>query len=114
MSPRRPDSRNEALRILGLNGSADAATILAAYRRLVRHHHPDAGGDPEVFRALTSARDRLLAAPEYEEQSKQSKQPTQAAGSGRRLVVRQRSSRRMLHSIRRRLGRRNGNNRRLE
>jgi molecular chaperone DnaJ len=111
MPPRRPDRRNEALRILGLSGSADAAAILAAYRRLVRHHHPDAGGDPEVFRALTSARDRLLAAPEYDAQWTQK---AQAAGSERRLVVRQRSSRRLLHSIRRRLGRTNGNRRRLD
>jgi molecular chaperone DnaJ len=111
MPPRRPDSRDEALRVLGLNGSADTAAILAAYRRLVRHHHPDAGGDPEVFRALTSARDRLLVGPGY---GAQSTQKTQAAGSERRLVVRRRSSRRMLHSIRRRLGRRNGNRRRLE
>jgi molecular chaperone DnaJ len=111
MPPRRLDSRNEALRILGLNGSADTAAILAAYRRLVRHHHPDAGGDPEVFRALTSARDRLLAAPEDEGRSTQKRQ---AAGSERRLVVRQRSSRRVLHSIRRRLGRTKGDRRRLE
>lgn len=39
-------------------GDRDAVTNY--YRRAARRHHPDAGGDPELFRRLTEARDLLL------------------------------------------------------
>lgn len=32
----------------------------AAYRDAAKRHHPDAGGDPDMFRRLTEARDLLL------------------------------------------------------
>lgn len=35
------------------------ADISAAYRRAAAKHHPDAGGDPAVFRRVTQARDLL-------------------------------------------------------
>jgi hypothetical protein len=34
--------------------------IQLAYRVAAKHHHPDAGGDAELFRRLTEARDLLL------------------------------------------------------
>lgn len=40
---------------LGVDREASAADIKAAYRRLVRTHHPDAGGDPDEFVRITTA-----------------------------------------------------------
>lgn len=47
--------------VLGLRGRVGAADIDRAYRRLAREAHPDAGGDPERFRALTAARQAAMA-----------------------------------------------------
>lgn len=47
---------------LGIHSPApDVEEINAAYRRLVAHHHPDKGGDIEMFRALTQHRDNAMA-----------------------------------------------------
>lgn len=35
--------------------------IVLAYRVAAKRHHPDAGGDPDLFRRLTEARDLLVA-----------------------------------------------------
>jgi molecular chaperone DnaJ len=40
---------------LGVAPSASAAEIKAAYRSLVKTHHPDAGGDPQRILALNAA-----------------------------------------------------------
>ncbi len=40
---------------LEVQPGASEVEIEHAYRRLVRIHHPDAGGDPDAFRALTEA-----------------------------------------------------------
>jgi hypothetical protein len=42
--------------VLGVPPSANRADIEAAYRRLAKVHHPDAGGDAERFRIITEAR----------------------------------------------------------
>lgn len=44
----------------GLAGSDDPEVIHSAWRRASRTAHPDAGGDPDLFRQLTEARDLLL------------------------------------------------------
>ncbi len=52
--------REEALAVFGLAGEVDPQAIKARYRRLAREHHPDAGGDPERFRAVQAAAEILL------------------------------------------------------
>lgn len=41
--------------VLGVNPAASAADIKAAYRALVKRHHPDAGGDDHTMLALNAA-----------------------------------------------------------
>lgn len=48
---------------LGVEADADRESIRAAYRQLVKEHHPDVSDDPEAperFKRLTTARDVLL------------------------------------------------------
>ena len=40
---------------LGVTAQATQAELKAAYRRLVKQHHPDAGGDPERILSLNAA-----------------------------------------------------------
>jgi hypothetical protein len=47
--------RDEALAVLGLDPSADAVAVRAAYRRLARLRHPDRGGDDAAFAQLHAA-----------------------------------------------------------
>lgn len=44
---------------LGIDRDASASDIKSAYRNLVKEHHPDKGGDPEMFIAITTAWDVL-------------------------------------------------------
>lgn len=62
-SPSAPASRmsvDEARRILGVGPEASRAEIQAAYTRLMRMAHPDAGGTAGLAAQLNAARDRLL------------------------------------------------------
>lgn len=45
---------------LPMNGALDAAKINAAFRRLAKRAHPDAGGSNEDYRRVAEARDALL------------------------------------------------------
>jgi len=45
--------------ILGVSKSDSCTAIKKAYLRLARIHHPDKGGDPEVFKEITNASDIL-------------------------------------------------------
>lgn len=49
--------------ILGLKKSATRDQVRAAFRRLSKQHHPDAGGDPRQFSALKAAHDLLVDEP---------------------------------------------------
>ena len=48
-------TRDEALKILGLDGGSDAVQIKAAYRKLALRHHPDKGGNAESFIRIKQA-----------------------------------------------------------
>jgi len=50
----------EARRVLGVEEGASKAEIQAAYTRLMRAVHPDAGGTAGLAAQLNAARDRLL------------------------------------------------------
>jgi hypothetical protein len=52
--------RAEAAALLGVSPDADAATIHAAYRRLMARNHPDAGGSAGLAAQINAARDLLL------------------------------------------------------
>lgn len=46
---------------LGLQPGANRSEIEAAFRELVKRHHPDVGGQPDEFVAIKSARDLALS-----------------------------------------------------
>lgn len=52
--------------VLGVNEDATRREINAAYRRLVKQHHPDKGGDPAKFQRVTQAYNALKSEPERE------------------------------------------------
>lgn len=53
-------SKEDALRILGLQGGASDAEIKAAYHRLISSLHPDRGGSDYLAAQVNRARDVLL------------------------------------------------------
>jgi hypothetical protein len=53
-------SESEARATLGVGPGATVAEIKAAYARLIRMAHPDAGGTAGLAAQLNAARDRLL------------------------------------------------------
>ena len=53
-------SKQEAAALLGVNIDAELQEIEAAYRRLQKKNHPDAGGSDALSALLSKARDILL------------------------------------------------------
>jgi hypothetical protein len=53
-------SRADAARILGVAPNAGRDEVQAAYNRLIRRTHPDAGGSEGLAAQLNAARDRML------------------------------------------------------
>ena len=53
--PQLETKGGDPYRVLGVSRSATATEIKAAYRQLVKRHHPDAGGDSERILALNAA-----------------------------------------------------------
>jgi hypothetical protein len=58
--PRGAMSRDEALKILGLEAGASADEIRAAHRRLIMQIHPDKGGSSYLAAQINQAKDVLL------------------------------------------------------
>jgi len=59
--------------VLGVESECSRSDIKNAYRRLVKKHHPDRGGDPELFELITKGFNILIdpqARAEYDEMSK--------------------------------------------
>jgi molecular chaperone DnaJ len=50
-----PELLRDPYAVLGVAPTASAAEIKAAYRALVKQHHPDAGGDDQTILALNAA-----------------------------------------------------------
>lgn len=53
-------SKDEALKILGLNPEASQNEINKAYQNLIKLIHPDKGGSEYFAQKLNAARDKLL------------------------------------------------------
>merc|ERR1719456_568080 len=51
----KPVDTNKFYELLEVDKNANAADIKKAYRKLAVKHHPDKGGDPEVFKNITKA-----------------------------------------------------------
>jgi DnaJ-class molecular chaperone len=51
----------ESLKVLGLSTSATPDEIRAAFRKLAKIHHPDAGGTEDEFRRIETAYRAALA-----------------------------------------------------
>lgn len=56
-----PPSRDQAAQLLGVSPGAPATEVRRAYRRLVREHHPDVGGDVTGFQQLQQAYECLAS-----------------------------------------------------
>ena len=54
-------TKEQARSVLGVAADATADDVKAAYRRLVREHHPDAGGDVKEFHKVAEAYEVLAA-----------------------------------------------------
>ena len=54
------NSRAAALAVLGLHQGASQDAIKAAFRQLVKRHHPDVGGSPEDFLRVSEAYQQLI------------------------------------------------------
>jgi curved DNA-binding protein CbpA len=54
------DSEHREVLDLPMEGALEPSEITAAFRRLAKTAHPDAGGSNERYRAITEARDALL------------------------------------------------------
>ena len=52
---RSVQAESDPYRVLGVSPQASGAEIKAAYRALVKRHHPDAGGDASTILALNAA-----------------------------------------------------------
>jgi DnaJ family protein A protein 2 len=51
--------KQHPLDILGLTGKPTWDEIKSVYRKLVLKHHPDRGGDPEMFKKVQAAYELL-------------------------------------------------------
>ena len=84
---------NNPYATLGLSSNASAAEIKAAYRRLVKQHHPDAGGDDQRMLALNAAWEVLGDAERRRDFDRRHAPRSRSDGSGGQQVQRSGSAR---------------------
>ena len=60
--PQEASSTAGARRVLGIDRQPPLTRddVLVAFKVKAKQHHPDNGGDPELFRIIVAARDHLL------------------------------------------------------
>ena len=58
---RRSAPRPECFVVLGVEATATEAEVKGAFKKLAKKLHPDAGGDPEEFKAVYSAYERAMS-----------------------------------------------------
>ncbi len=60
LAERRSAARPECFVVLGVEFDANEADVKQAFKRLAKKSHPDAGGDPEQFKAVYAAYERAM------------------------------------------------------
>ncbi len=76
--------------VLGVREDATRREISAAYRQLVKRHHPDKGGDPATFQQVTLAYNALNNEPERKTRGGQRKSmPALDQAAGERTLLQQ-------------------------
>lgn len=55
MRPRKEVDNSKFYQLLGVDKNATETDIKKAYRKLAIKHHPDKGGDPEIFKEICRA-----------------------------------------------------------
>lgn len=53
-------AEDDPYRVLGLHSGASLRVVKAAYRALAQEYHPDHGGDPEQFKHIQEAYERII------------------------------------------------------
>lgn len=53
-------ARNTDFGLLGLKPGASKDEVKKAFNTLAKKHHPDLGGDAEIFQAMRAAHDRIM------------------------------------------------------
>jgi hypothetical protein len=54
-----PERQRDPFEVLGIRPDAPEEVMEAAYKGLAKVHHPDKGGDPEVFKEVQDAYERI-------------------------------------------------------
>ena len=57
--PSTQDSKEDAFETLGVSPTASMKDIRNAYLKKAMLHHPDKGGDPELFKRIKAAYDKI-------------------------------------------------------
>ena len=71
---------------LGVAKTATPDEIKKAYRKLASQHHPDKGGDPEMFKQISSAADTLCDPEKRKLYDQYGKEGVENGGGGGRNI----------------------------
>lgn len=53
-------NRTEAARLLGIRTDASEEEVNVAYKKMAKKHHPDLGGDTQMFQKVLEAKETML------------------------------------------------------